>query len=187
MGQVPLAVFDDARMIEKVIDWRDSRASTPRAADIGVDVLRALLKFGMQRGLLSRNVAEKVGKLYVNGQRAEIIWTEEDLAAFAAAAGEKDAHVDDAVLLASVTGLRREDLARLTWDGVREFAIVRKAAKKSRGRRRFATVPRIPGLDAVVARVNSRPRGNGVETVPVNPAGEPWNLDTQSNEVARVA
>lgn len=186
-GKVPLAIFDDQRMIEKVINWRDSRAATPRAADIGIDVLRALLKFGIQRGLLRINVAEKIGKLYVNGQRAEIIWTDEDLFAFAKAADEVDEHVNDAVQLASVTGLRREDLARLTWAAVGEFAIVKKALKASRGRRRFATVPRIPELDAVLDRLRTRHREQGVDTVLVTTAGRPWNLDTLSKEVTRVA
>ncbi|MEZ0494767.1 hypothetical protein [Sphingomonas sp. IW22] len=36
----------------------------------------------MQRGDLKINVAEKIGKIYVNGQRAEIFWTKDDLAAF---------------------------------------------------------------------------------------------------------
>lgn len=186
-GAVPLAVFDDSRMIEKVINWRDSRAATPRAADIGIDVLRALLKFGVQRGLLRVNVAEKIGKLYVNGQRSEIIWTNEDLAAFAKTAGDLDRHVNDAVQLASVTGLRREDLARLTWAAVGEFAIVKKALKASRGRRRFATVPRIPELNAVLDGLRERYREPGVETVLVTRSGVPWHLDTLSKDVARIA
>ena len=164
-GQVPLAVFNDTRMIEKVITWRNSRASTPRAADNGITVLKALLKFGVQHGRLSINVAAGIGALYVNGERAEIIWTDSDLKAFSKAAGEKDRHVSDAVQLAAVTGLRREDLASLTWAGVRKFAIVKRAAKKSRGRRRFATMPRIPELDAVLDELRARARADGVDTV----------------------
>lgn len=153
-------------MIEKVINWRDGRAATPRAANIGIDVLRALVKFGIQRGLLRINVAETIGKLYVNGQQAEIIWTDKDLAEFAKAAGAVDQHINDTVQLASVTGLRREDLARLTWAAVGEFAIVKKA---SRGRQRFATVPRIPELNAVLDRLRMRHREQGVDTVLVTP------------------
>ncbi|MGJ3628142.1 hypothetical protein AB5I41_16420 [Sphingomonas sp. MMS24-JH45] len=37
-------------MIAKIVDWRDERRKTPRAADNGVTVLRALLKYGVQRG-----------------------------------------------------------------------------------------------------------------------------------------
>ena len=186
-GKVPLAIFNDERMIEKVIDWRDARAATPRAADNGVTVLRALLKYGIQRGALRINVAEKIGKIYVNGQRAEIVWTKADLLAFEKAAGEKDRCVYYAVLLCSVTGLRREDLARLTWASVGEFAIVKKAKKTSRGRRHFATVPRIPELDAGLAKLKDQPRASGVDTVLVNPKGRPWNLDTLTKEVSRIA
>jgi integrase len=186
-GKVPLAIFNDERMIEKVVDWRDARAATPRAADNGVTVLRALLKYGIQRGALRINVAEKLGKIYVNGQRAEIVWTKVDLLAFEKAAGEKDRCVYYAVLLCSVTGLRREDLARITWASVGEFAIVKKAKKTSRGRRQFATVPRIPQLDAVLTRLKDHPRAPGVDTVLVNPKGRPWNLDTLTKEVSRIA
>ncbi len=186
-GKVPLAVFNDERMIAKVIDWRDARAATPRAADNGVTVLRALLKYGIQRGALRINVAEKIGKIYVNGQRAEIVWTKADLLAFGKAAGEKDRCVYFAVLLCSVTGLRRKDLAHLTWEAVGELAIVTKAKKTSRGRRHFATVPRIPELDAVLASLRDVPRRSGVDTVLVNPKGRPWNLDTLTKEVSRIA
>lgn len=186
-GPVPLALFDDSRMIAKVIAWRNSRIDTPRAADIGVTVLRALLKFGMQRGRLSRNVADGIGRLYVDGQRAEIIWTDEDLAIFERTAGTEDARTVDAVLLCSVTGLRREDLARLTWANVGEFAILKKAAKASRGRRRFATMPRIPELDEVLERLRRVRRAAGTVTVLVSPSGQPWNLDTLSKAVSRVA
>lgn len=186
-GKVPIEIFDDTRMIERVIHWRDSRANTPRAADIGIDVLRALLKFGLQRGQVRLNVAEGISRLYQNGQRAEIIWTAEDLAAFEVAAGEHYQNVEDAVQLGLVTGLRREDLARIQWSDVREFSLVRKAKKKSRGRRRFASIPRVPQLDAVLERLRTRYRAPGVETVLVKAAGEPWKLDTLSKEVSRIA
>jgi len=84
------AVFNDTRIIAKVVDWRDERRETPPAADNGVTVLHASLQYGVQRGDLKSNVAEKIGKTDVNGQRAEIVWTKDDLAALEKAAGEKD-------------------------------------------------------------------------------------------------
>lgn len=186
-GKVPLQVFDDTRMIERVINWRDSRASTPRAADIGIDVLRALLKFGRHRGQLQLNVAEGIGRLYVNGQRAEIVWTPEDLAAFSAGSGDRHQNVDDAVQLAALTGLRREDLACITWPDVREFSLLKMAKKKSRGRRRFANVPRVPQLDALLEQLRTRYRAAGVDTLLVTAAGHPWHLDTLTKEVTRIA
>jgi len=45
-GETPLTVRNDPRMKAKIVQWRDSRADTPREADLGVTVLRELLKFG---------------------------------------------------------------------------------------------------------------------------------------------
>ena len=186
-SNVPLAIFNDTRMIQKVIDWRDSRIATPRAADLGIDVLKALLKYGCQRGMLKMNVASGIGKIYQGGQRAEIIWTEDDLLRFSeAAAAMGHEHVDDAVQLDAVTGLRREDLATLTWSSISDFAIIKRAKKQSRGLRRFATMPRIPALDAVLERLKDRDRRPGVETVLVTKSGDPWNLDALSKAVAAV-
>ena len=51
-------------------------------------VLRSLLEFGRLRGRVVLNVAAKIPNLYRNGQRAEIIWTDEDIARFEAKAAE---------------------------------------------------------------------------------------------------
>jgi hypothetical protein len=48
-GALPIALWNDARMVAKVIAWRDSRQDEPRAADIGVQVLGELLAFGKLR------------------------------------------------------------------------------------------------------------------------------------------
>jgi len=91
-GDVPLTVFNDARMKAKIVEWRDSRAATPRGADIGVTVLKSLLKFGTLRGKVLINVAEGVPALCGknHADRAEIIWTTDDLLLFEKAASELD-------------------------------------------------------------------------------------------------
>lgn len=177
-GGVPLEVWSDPRMTGKVVEWRDSRSATPRAADIGVTVLRALLEFGRLRGIVSINVASNIPSLYRNGQRAAIIWTDEDIERFAAVANKrKRVHVLDGLRLAALTGLRREDLVTLTWDEVGEFAISKLAHKRSKGKRRRATMPRIPALDALLEELKDRSRKVGVNTVLVNSHGEPWSGD----------
>src|SRR5690606_12917492 len=82
-GQTPLSVWNDTRMKAKVVQWRNSRAETPRGADIGVTVLREILKFGILNGRVFVNVAEGIPLLYRAGQRSEIIWTPEDIDRFA--------------------------------------------------------------------------------------------------------
>lgn len=173
-GKSPVALWSDARMVEKVVAWRDSRAATPRSADIGITVLKALLDFGRLRGKVKVNVAENIPQLYRGGDRAEIIWTPEDIAAFLAEAPQR---IGDGLRLAAVTGLRREDLLTLTWEEVGEHAIVRIAKKKSRGRQRRATVPLIPEAKTLLDELRTRHRAEGVDTVLVNTRGEPW-LDT---------
>jgi integrase len=120
-------------MVRKVEEWRDARASTPRAADIGVTVLRALLEFGRQRAAININAADRVGKHYHDGPRAEIIWTAEDIERFTAKAVElKQPQIVDGLRLAALTGLRRADLVTLSWANVGEFALIKKALKTSR-------------------------------------------------------
>ena len=175
-GETPLAVWSDPRMVAKIMAWRDSRAATARAADIGVTVLRALLEYGRLRGRVSFNAAAGIPQLYRNGQRAEIIWSDDDIARFTAAAEKlRLLHVVDGLRLAALTGLRRADLVTLTWSQVGEFAIAKKALKRSAGKRRHMTMPRIPALDLLIEELRSRPRRSGVETLLVNSFGAPWS------------
>jgi integrase len=186
-GATPLSVWSDPRMASKVIDWRDSRSNTPRTADFGVVVLRALLKFGRLRGKVAINVAEGIPSLYRNGSRAEIIWTDQDLTAFAQASVKLElAHVNDGLRLAALTGLRRDDLVTLTWDEVNPHAIIKKAGKISRGKRRTVVIPRFAALDALLDELRTRQRKDGVNTVLVNSFGQSWSGDGFGGSFIRV-
>ncbi|MCW3837085.1 tyrosine-type recombinase/integrase [Sphingomonas canadensis] len=188
-GDVPLTVFSDPRMKAKVVEWRDSRSSTPRGADIGVTVLKALLKFGTLRGKVLINVADGIPSLCGknHADRAEIIWTDDDLTRFQAAVVELDMlPAWDALRLAVASGLRREDLATLTWDEIGPSAIVKKAKKRSRGERHFVRLPRVPELEAVLADLKTRRRASDTATVLVDECGKPWHLDRLTKAVAKV-
>lgn len=186
-GDSPLTVWADPRMTAKVVAWRDSRAETPRGADIGVTVLRALLEFGRLRGQVPINVASRIPKLYKGGARAEIIWSDADIDRFAAAAVELGLpHIADGVKLAALTGLRRADLVSLTWDEILPHAVKKKAAKISKGKRRFAVIPRVPELDAHLDQLKSRMRRPGVNNVLVNSRGVAWSGDGFGTSFNRV-
>ena len=177
-SETPLAVWNDARMVAKVVAWRDSRANTPRAADIGVTVLRSLLEFGRLRGRVVLNVASDIPTLYRNGQRADIIWTDEDIAAFEVKAAELQRPlITDGLRLAALTGLRREDLVTLSWEQIGEFAIVKRTLKRSAGKRRLMTMPLIPALRDLLKELRRRPRKANVQTVLVNSYGASWTGD----------
>jgi len=185
-GSVPLAVFNNPRMTSKIVDWQEGNADRPRAADLGVDVLKAILKYGLKRGVLQINAAAGIGKIYGGGQREEIIWLLPELEAFRAKAEElKKEAAADALELCTVTGLRRQDLVSLTWSQVKEFAIIKKALKSSRKKRRFASIPRIADLEVALDRLRSRPRNEGVDTVLVV-NGRPWDEDELTKAIATV-
>lgn len=174
-------------MVAKVVAWRDSRASTPRGADIGVTTLRALLEFGRLRGRVTINAAASIPALYKNGQRAEIIWTNDDIEQFIETGMTlQREHVVDGLRLAALTGLRRADLVTLEWDHVGETAIKKKALKSSRKKRQFVTVPLVPALEQLLEELKSRYRKTGVHTVLVNSYGEPWSGDGFGGSFNRV-
>jgi integrase len=174
-GSKPISVWDDHRMIGKVMKWRDERAATPRSADIGITVLRELLKFGRLRGRIRINVAEGVPLLYKGGDRADIIWTPNDIEAFRVAAIEvKRPALYDGLRLALLTGFRLSDLVSVTWDHVGEAAIVKMALKKSRGKRRKAIAPLTHALQALLEELQTRKRKEGVNTILVNEHGASW-------------
>jgi integrase len=181
-GDVPLAVWNDPRMVAKVMKWRDSAAATPREADYRITVLRHLLEWGRLRARVTFNAAAGLPHLYNGGHRSEIVWTDADIEAFAKHASQS---IMDGLLLASYTGLRRADLVALTWDEVKENSIERWALKISRGVRRKATMPLIPGLRDLLADLRARPRRKGVETVLVNSFGNAWTGDGFGNSFIR--
>lgn len=171
-GTTPLKFWSDRRMSVKVVNWRDSRAATPRSADIGITVLKALLDFARLRGHVDRNVAEGIPRLYRGGNREEVIWTDEDFERFAAVAPQR---IVDGLRLCSVTGLRRADLLGLKWSEVGDGAIIRVAAKMSKGKRRRAVVPLIADAKALLDELRGRYRAEGVDHVLVDSLGRAWN------------
>lgn len=177
-GRTPLSLWNDPRMKGKVVQWRNSREHTPRGADLGVLVLRELLKFGNLNARVLINVAAQIPCLYRGGQRAEIVWTDDDIDRFQWQALKDDqAHLIDGVWLAALTGLRRADLVTVSQTDIYDRAIVKKALKVSRRKRRTATLPRIPELDLLLDELASRRREEGVKTLLVNSRGRPWTGD----------
>lgn len=177
-GEFPYTIWNDSRMAAKVVKWRDERKDKPRTADIGVGVLRALLKWARLSGYVGLNVALDIPQIAQAADRDEVVWTEEDMQAFERAAIEAERpHLIDGLRLAALTGLRRADLVTITFDHVGEFAVSKTALKKSKGKRRKATIPMTPQLQDLVDELRTRPREEGVNTLLVNSFGRPWSGD----------
>jgi integrase len=174
-GETPIAVWSDPRVTAKVVKWRDSRRGTPRGADLGVMVLRELLRFARLRGHVSFNAAAEVPSIYRGGNRADIVWSEADIDRFCWWALKLNKpEMIDGIWLAALTGLRSADLVTVTDQNVYDYAIIKRALKISRRKRRTATMPRIPELDSLLTELALRHRKDGVRSLLVNSWGKSW-------------
>lgn len=162
-GELRVEAFDQARMRPIIIKWRNRYAMTPRAADMGVQVLSRLLSFGMEEGKLLNNICKGVTRIY-DADRSDLIWTEDDLARLAEHASPE---VMQAARLAALTGLRQGDLLKLRWWHVKANAIEMPTGK-SKGRR-SADVMLYGELSDFLGQLPRR-----ATTVLVNTDGEPW-------------
>jgi hypothetical protein len=186
-GKLPVELWNDPRMVGKAVAWRDSFADRPRAADIAVTVLSRLLEWGRLRARVRVNVAAGIPNLYTGADRAEIVWLQQDVDAFYRSALILDRLLlIDCLDLAQWTGFRLADLATVTFGEVGPEAIVRKALKRSRGRRRRAVVPILPPLKALIDELRSRPRAKGVDTLLVNSWGQAWSADALGKRFGEV-
>ena len=177
-GGTPLTIWSDPRMLPKIIAWRNEAADKPKTADERVKVLRQLLEWGRLNGRIPVNVANGIPTLYRGGNRADIIWIEEDMAAFTAKALELERpQVVDGMRLAALTGLRRADLVAATFSHVGEKTLSLTAAKVSARKRRRVFVPLIPELRALLEELRSRHRAQNGNTLLVNSFGHPWTGD----------
>lgn len=146
IGSLPVEALADPRVKQHLLAWRDQWRVTPRTADYAMQVLSAVLSWAQGRGLIASNLLLGRTTLYKNN-RADQIWTADDIRRFVAAAPSPE--VAFIVRLACLTGLRRADLLRLEWSDVGDVAIVL-MPNKSRRRRRPKRVT-VPLLDETVA------------------------------------
>lgn len=160
-----IAAFDRPMIRVAIRKWRDAYKATPRAADMGLQVLSRLLSFGIEEGRLQHNAVEGITRLY-RSDRSMIIWTAEDLAALKAVASPE---VYRAVALAALTGLRKSDLLRLSWSHIKALSIEIPTGKS---RQRKTTL--IPIYGELREFLDAIPRSNSATTVLVSTRGTPW-------------
>lgn len=183
-GVLELAGLDDRSVRKDIIAWRDRWLSHPRQADYAIQVLKRLLSFGVGRGDLDFNRALGIKAISRQAQRAELIWTDADVAA---ACGHADtpAATGLAIRLAALTGLRRGDLVALRWDQVGEHEIVR-PTNKSRGRH-VARIPVLAETHIVLDEIKAARGEVPTVTVLSTPSGKSWTVSYLSQQVAAAA
>lgn len=139
-GTLALAALASDRMPARIRTWRDQVADRPRAADTRVEVLSALLQWGVRYGHVTKNPARGIEGIH-RANRSDIVWTEDELRRLISAATPECAR---AITVAAYTGLRMGDLISLTWDEIDfEVGVIERATNKSGGRT-LATPPLLP-------------------------------------------
>lgn len=162
-GTYPLDAVEDPKIRRRFLEWRDDMArSSPRQADAVLGVLRIILEFGRDRGMLSHNHATRPKKVY-KADRSDKLWLPPEIAALRAVA---PADVRLAFELALGTGQRKGDLLKLAWTAYDGERIRFRQGK----RKRLVNMPVTRALKAVL---DSTPRR--AATI-LTSNGKPWNV-----------
>jgi integrase len=152
--------------------WRDGMADKPRKADYAWTVLARTLSVAKDRGKISVNVCERGGRLY-EADRAENIWSAEDITKFCAAASKQ---LQFALLLALWTGQRQGDLLRLSWTNYDGTAIRLRQGKTKKRVTIPVGKPLRAALDAAKAGAVKDEKTKSV-TILTNSRGKKWTED----------
>lgn len=160
-GSAPIEVFEDRKMRQHILEWRDEWQGQPRTADKLTVMLGTLLEWGVERGRLSLNIAAGIKTLH-SANRAEIVWEQHHWDTIAPHAS---APLMTALRFASMTGMRLGDLVKVEWDHIKGQSIRFMTAK----RKRVVTVPIFPELRAWL---DTLPHREGI--LLRNSYGKPW-------------
>ncbi len=134
-GKLSLRQFERPTIRAEIIAWRSKMKATPRAADYAIQVFSRLMSFGVEQGKIASNPCAGLKALY-HANRADKVWSDEQLEKVLAVASEEMRY---AIRLALLTGLRRGDLLKVSWNHVHNNSIELHTAK-SRGQQ-TATIP----------------------------------------------
>lgn len=171
-GDVQLKAFDLPQIKGPIKTWRNGYKATPRAADMGIQVLSHILTFSIGQGWIATNACSGIEPLY-EGNRADIIWEDDELARIEAEACTEQWWV---VRLAVLTGLRKSDLLRLSWTHVKKTHIQLSTGKSDH--KRIALVPMYQELEDFLLTI---PRSSKAKTVLYNTYDRPWGSGWNSS------
>lgn len=164
-GTYPLEVIADPKIRKRLLDWRDTLAkSSPRQADATFAVLRILLEWALDRGMISHNHAIRPKKVY-KADRSDKLWLPEHLDAFRAVASPE---LRLALELALWTGQRQSDLLKLGWSSYQEGRITFRQGKRKRK-------VDMPVYSELRVMLDATPRR--AATILTMPNGKPWRVD----------
>ena len=130
-GTMPIEALEEKGARSVIRQWRDDDlAKFKRSADLTMAVFTKVLNFAKDEELILRNPLDALTKLS-NGTRKDIIWSDEQMALFAAVG---PIHLVRAMILAKWTGQRQADLLKLVWSAYDGEYIRLQQGKHGRGK-----------------------------------------------------
>ena len=164
-GTYPLEVIEDPKIRPRFLDWRDQMGErSARQADAVFGVLRLILEWGRDRGIVALNHATRPKKLY-KADRSDKLWLPDDLTAFRAVASSE---IRLALELALWTGQRQGDLLRLGWSNYSGERLTFRQGK----RHRKIDMPVAGPLKAILDATTRTSL-----TILTAPNGKPWRTN----------
>ncbi len=165
LATYPLDAINDPSIRQHLLRWRDSLAkSSPRQADATLGVLRIILEWARDRGMIANNNATRPKKVY-KADRSEKLWLPEHLDAFRAVAPPE---MRLALELALWTGQRQSDLLKLEWSIYKEGRL-----QFRQGKRKRKVDLRAPETLRAILDAIPRP----AKTILTTAKGQPWATD----------
>jgi integrase len=161
-GPYPLDAIEDPKIRPRFLQWRDEMGErSPRQADSVFGVLRIILEWGRDRGLIGQNHATKPKKLY-KSDRSDKLWLPHQLDTFRAVASPE---MRLALELALWTGQRQADLLHLCWSNYDGERLTLRQGKRNRRVDMPVPAPLKAALDAAPRRAM---------TILTDAKGRPW-------------
>jgi integrase len=167
LGELELEALKDPGARALLLEWRDGQGDHPHTADARLAALAIVLKWARDRETIPVNPLERAWPKIYRTNRAEVVWTDEDLDRLLDGASLP---FRQAVLFAVYTGLRGSDLVEVTWAQVGKEAITFATGKS--GRRKHVVIPITPPLKALLAEIGRKDVG----VVLTSSTGEPWSF-----------
>lgn len=162
-GAGPRGVFDDPRIRGVALKWRDGIGG--KVGDDRIRHLQRLVGWAVDRGMLRQNHLQRIRSIY-SANRADVFWTESEIAAFEQGAPP---HIARILIAATETGLRPGDLASLGPAHVHPTPRGQRIVIWTAKRKRLASIPVTPRMAALIA---ATPPGQAHFIV--NKAGQPY-------------
>ena len=160
-GDDDIRAFEDERMIDDILEFRDQFEGTPRKADKIVGELSRILNWAQKRGRIRGHICGAIDRIH-SADRSDIVWTEGEINAVCAHLSPECARI---MRFAAHTALDLPDILTLTWRNIGAEKIA-----KQRGKTKIlATPPITQGARDVLAETPQRS-----PIVFLNTSGKPY-------------